>query len=175
MYSLNKISFTQVMTSDSDKLFKWINDPELVHFNSTFSPVDDLSHAEWFDRIRKDKSVRIFSIRKNENNELIGTCQLHSINLLHRTAELQIRIGETDQLEKGFGTDAVKLLLKFGFNELGLNRIFLRVFDSNERAIRVYEKAGMKIEGKLRESLFINGEFINILVLAILKSEFGNK
>ena len=175
MYSTDKVILTQVLSEDSNRLFKWINDPVLVHFNSSFSPVDDLSHAEWFDKVRKDRAVRIFAIRKINNKELIGTCQLHSIHPIHRSAELQIRIGQEDQQGKGFGTDAVNLLLKFGFNELGLNRIFLHVFDSNERATRVYEKAGMKVEGKLREGVFIDGEFKSILVLAILKREFSNK
>src|SRR5258708_5843729 len=175
MYSTDKIVLKQILSADSDKLFEWINDPDLVHFNAGFNPVDDISHSEWFDAIRKNNLVRIFSIRKAGTNELIGTCQLHSINLVHRVAELQIRIGETKELDKGLGTDAVNLLLKFGFNELGLNRVFLHVFDTNERAIKVYKKAGMKEEGVLREAVFINGSLRNLLILAILRSEVNTK
>ena len=174
IYSTNKVKLTPLLSADSNILFKWINDPELVHYNASYLPIDDISHKEWFELVRKNNSVRIFAIRKTDDDHLVGTCQLHSINLVHRMAELQIRIGENSEQQKGFGTDAVKLLLQFGFKELGLNRIYLHVFQDNKRAVNVYEKAGMKIEGKLREAAFINGSFKNILILSILKNDFSS-
>ena len=103
-------------------MFEWINNKELIEFNSYYKEIDREDHNKWFDRIRQDQTVSIFAIEL-DNGDFIGSCQLHSIHPVYRNAELQIRIGETQEHGKSYGTKACKLLLKHGFEELDLKRI----------------------------------------------------
>jgi len=81
-------------------------------------------------------------------------------------------IGEKAYWSQGHGTDAVRLLLRYGFNELNLNRICLHVYSFNTRAIRCYEKAGFVLEGRLRQDVFHHGEYADALVMSVLRSEW---
>jgi RimJ/RimL family protein N-acetyltransferase len=122
---------------DSDALYDWINDPELVQLSAVFRPVTRAEHDGWFASVRARDDVAIFALR--EDGRLVGTCQLIVDG---DEAELRIRIGVPDARGRGLGTRAVNALVAHGFEELGLRRIWLQVFAVNARAIRTYEKAG---------------------------------
>src|SRR5437870_1931466 len=132
-----RVALTPLTLADSPALWQWINDREQVLFNSAYKPVPEWEHQAWFDSIRQQENVFIFGIRIFETDQLIGSCQLHSINSVNRTAELQIRLGCPDERGKGYGTEAVRLLLQFAFTDLNLNRVYLHVFADNTRAIQV--------------------------------------
>ena len=153
---------------DSDALFRWINDRDTVVFNAPFEAVARADHDRWFDAIRQAGDVRIFAIVERAGDRLVGTCQLLNISRRHRSAELQIRIGEPDARGKGLGTHAVRQLVAHGFGELGLHRIALTVRTDNERAIRTYRSCGFQEEGIAREAAFIEGRFVDLLCMAIL-------
>lgn len=122
---------------DSDALFAWINDRELVELSAAFAPVSRAEHDAWFASVRSREDVAVFAIR--EAGRLVGTCQLLVDG---DEAELRIRIGAADARDRGLGTQAVGLLLDHAFGPLGLRRVWLQVFAHNARAIRAYEKAG---------------------------------
>jgi RimJ/RimL family protein N-acetyltransferase len=122
---------------DSDALFAWINDRELVELSAVFRPVSRAEHDAWFAAVRARDDVAIYAIR--EDGALVGTCQLIREGT---EAELRIRIGVRTAQGRGIGTWAVRELVRRGFEELGLERIWLQVFAVNARAIRAYEKAG---------------------------------
>jgi RimJ/RimL family protein N-acetyltransferase len=124
---------------DSDALFAWINDRELVELSAVFRAVTRAEHDAWFASVRTRDDVAIHAIR--EDGALVGTCQLI---LEGAQAELRIRIGVRSAQSRGIGTWAVRELVRRGFEELGLERIWLQVFDVNTRAIRAYEKAGFR-------------------------------
>ena len=98
----------------------------------------------------------------------IGSCQLTNINYVHRSAELQIRIGRSDYQNKGAGSEAVRLLIQHGFDKLELHRIMLHVFSTNLRAIHVYKKNGFQQEGLLREAAFIEGRWLDVFVFGLI-------
>jgi RimJ/RimL family protein N-acetyltransferase len=154
--------------SDSDSLFRWINDRATVVYNAPFQPVARPQHDAWFAAIRQDPSVRIFAIVDRRDGRMVGSCQLLNISQQHRSAELQIRIGEPSARGQGVGTQAVQALLAYGFGELGLHRISLTVRADNERAIRSYRKCGFEVEGVLRDAAFIEGSFVDLLSMARL-------
>src|SRR5688500_5723763 len=108
---------TPLRDEDSEALFRWINDTELVELSAPFAPVPEDAHRRWFAEIRSRDDTAIFAIRTLDD-ELIGTCQLHGIDRRHRHAELQIRIGERDAWGRGHGTDAVRLLVAHAFEKL---------------------------------------------------------
>jgi len=170
-----QVALAPVKTDDLPLMFDWINDREQVHFNASYKPVSEQQHQEWFEALRLRKDIELFGIRLLETGELIGTCQLHSINKIHRNAELQIRLGNVSLRGQGYGTEAVRLLLEFAFKDLNLRRVYLHVFSSNLAAIHVYEKAGFTREGLLRKAAYINGEYVDVVVMGILLEEYAKQ
>ena len=138
-----RVTLAPLRDEDSDRLFAWINDRELVITSSPFRPVARADHDGWFEAIRRREDVRIFGIRTVDGDELIGSCQLHGIEP-GRTAELQIRIGQRHEQGKGYGREAVALLLRHAFGELGLDQVTLHVFESNAPARAVYRRTGFR-------------------------------
>jgi UDP-4-amino-4,6-dideoxy-N-acetyl-beta-L-altrosamine N-acetyltransferase len=163
------VELTPLRPDDSPLLFEWINDRSLVELSAPFRPISLSEHDEWFERILRRNDARIFAIR--EDGRLVGTCQLHSIHPVHRSAELQIRIGAADARGRGIGREALRQLLRQGFEELGLHRISLHVFATNEAAIRAYEHVGFRREGLLREAALLGGSWIDVLLMGVLAGE----
>lgn len=155
--------------SDSEVLFGWINDRTDVLLNSTYRPVHETAHRKWFEAIQQRQDLILFAIRTRSDDRLIGTCQLHSIHGVHQSAELQIRIGDAGSRNKGYGTEAVRQLVRFGLRDLNLQRIYLQVFASNARAIAAYVRVGFVREGLLRRAAFIDGKFEDIVLMAVLR------
>jgi RimJ/RimL family protein N-acetyltransferase len=164
------VELTPLRPEDSPLLFEWINDRALVGLSAPFRPVSQAEHDAWFEQIRSRDDVRIFGIR--EGGRLVGTCQLHSIHLVHRSAELQIRIGAPDARGRGIGTAATRRLLEIGFHQLGLHRVYLHVFATNDPARWLYERTGFRVEGVQREAVCIEGDWVDVLLMAILAAEF---
>jgi RimJ/RimL family protein N-acetyltransferase len=168
-----RVTLSPLRPEDSPLLFEWINDRELVTLSAPFEPVSAQAHGRWFNSIRFRDDVRIFGIRLHDDDRLVGSCQLHSIHPVQRSAELTIRIGEAEARGRSVGTEAVRLLLRYGFEELALHRIYLHVFDSNEPAQRLYRSVGFRREGVLREAAHIDGVWIDVVLMAMLRSEYS--
>lgn len=163
------VELTSLRPEDSPVLFGWINDRDLVVLSAPFRPVSQAEHEAWFAQIRQQADVRIFAIR--EDDRLVGSCQLHSIHPVHRSAELQIRIGAEHARGRGVGREALRQLLSYGFDEFDLHRIYLHVFATNERAIHLYEGAGFQREGFLREAARIEDAWVDVLLMALLRND----
>ncbi len=175
MLKAEHVLLTPLSNDDISILFNWINDRELVLYNASYKPIHEKQHREWFEIVQQRKDMIIFCIRLIETDKLIGTCQLHSIHNINRNAELQIRIGDISEQGKGYGTEAVCLLLKFAFKDLNLHRVYLHVFHNNLPAIRAYEKAGFVREGLLRKHTFIDGHYVDVVVMGVVREEFYAK
>jgi RimJ/RimL family protein N-acetyltransferase len=168
-----KIFLCELRCDDANVLFRWINDPETVRFNAPFAPVHEIGHIAWFNEVIRDATRVIFGIREHERSRLIGLLQLFDIHPVHRSAELMIRIGEEADRNFGAGSEAVELAAKFAFHDRNLQRVWLRVFADNKRAIRAYEKAGLQVEGTLRRACFVDGRWRDEVVMAILSDASG--
>jgi RimJ/RimL family protein N-acetyltransferase len=169
----SRIALQPLRLADLPVLFDWINDREQVLFNAPYKPVSEYQHRAWLEAVQQRTDLAIFGIRLLETDKLIGTCRLHSIDAVHRSAELQIRLGDVAARGVGCGTEAVTLLLQFAFRDLNLHRVVLHVFSSNAAAIRVYEKAGFRREGVLRKAAHIDGEYVDVLIMGILRDEYA--
>ena len=168
----NHLRLRPLQKSDADLLYEWITDRELVIHNSPFFPVSETDYEVWVERMMKNRSdLVVFVIEDLASEQAIGTCQLLNINWIHRSAELQIRIGSPTFQGRGFGSEAISLLCAFGFMELNLHRIYLSVFKKNERAIRAYRKCGFVEEGVMRESAFIDGHWIDVTLMGLLNDQ----
>ena len=113
-----------------------------------------------------------FSIRTLADDKLIGELGLDVINWSGRDAFVGLGIGETEYWSKGYGTDVMNVLLRFAFTEINLRRVTLTVFEYNPRAIRSYEKAGFRHEGRLRSLLNREGQRWDELFMGILREEW---
>ena len=119
----------------------------------------------------------MFSIRTLEDDSLIGEIGLDGILWSHRETFVGISLGERQKWGKGYGTDAMRILLRYAFTELNLQRVSLTVFEYNPRAIRSYEKAGFKVEGRVRQFLNRDGQRWDMIFMGVLRDEWlkGNQ
>jgi len=113
-----------------------------------------------------------FSIRTLAEDKLIGELNLDVVNWNGRDAFVGLGIGETEYWSKGYGTDVMNVLLRFAFTEINLRRVTLTVFEYNPRAIRSYEKAGFRHEGRTRCLLHREGRRWDELYMGILREEW---
>jgi RimJ/RimL family protein N-acetyltransferase len=171
---MEKIRLRALTAEDAKITWKWQNSPEIKEFYSDHPyPVNYELEKLWYDKITYTNiPVTVFGIEVLENQKLIGMSILKNINLIHRSAELGIFIGDTSEKHKGYSSEATLFTLKFGFMDLGLNRIYLKVHEDNAPAIRLYEKTGFKKEGVMRKSVFKNDRFKNEIIMSLLNEEF---
>ncbi|MFD0590938.1 GNAT family N-acetyltransferase [Paenibacillus sp. GCM10027627] len=116
-----------------------------------------------------------FRLRKISDDELIGFICIHSIEWNNGGGRLAIGIGEAGNRNKGYGTEALNLILRYAFHELNLHRVGLDVIEYNAKGIRAYEKAGFQVEGRIRESVWRDGKRVDRIVMGILRSEWEDK
>lgn len=170
-----RIRFRAPERDDLSTFVNWINDPEVRAGLSLFLPMSMAQEERWYDdMIKRPVEEHPLSIetKKGEDWIIIGNIGLFGFDSIARSAEAGILIGDRNYWNKGYGTDAMKLLLKHGFETLNLNRIFLRVYEDNPRAIRCYEKVGFQHEGRMRQARFASGKFVDILFMGILCEEW---
>jgi RimJ/RimL family protein N-acetyltransferase len=153
----------------------WLNDPEVTKGLALFLPLSQADEERWFeklaDRPPEEKPLAI-DVKGGRDWTLAGSSGFHNIEWNNRAAEIGIFIGDKSIWNKGYGTEAVRLLLRHGFETLNLNRIYLRVHGTNQRAIRAYEKAGFILEGRMRQAIYKHGRYEDQLLMSVLRSEW---
>lgn len=151
---------------------KWANDPGIRCLTGEVKPMTQASADEFFERVRSDKDRVWFVIVLRENGKVIGEAGLLRMFQVWRTTDLSIIIGEKEEWGKGYGTEAIGLLLDYAFGYLNFHRVAIGVVGFNERAIRFYEKAGFKREGIQREGYYYNHNYHDFVMMSILEDEF---
>ena len=146
---------------------------ELSSNTISIDPVGEVENQGWHESVQQRNDVVVFGARVLETEQLVGVGMLHSINFFHRTAEMHIRLKEEGMASSDHGNQAMGLLLLFAFRELNLNRLDRHVVSTNEAVIRACEKVGFVREGLLRKAAHIDGEYIDLVVLGILREDFG--
>ena len=131
--------------------------------------VDFEREKEVLSSLKKEKN---FAVRLLENNELLGNIGFNSIGEIHRTSEIGIMLGNPKYQRKGYGMEALNLLLDYGFSFLNLRNIYLKVFEYNEAAYNLYKKVGFKEVGRLRKAVEIMGKTYDEIIMDMLKEEF---
>ena len=168
------LSPKSVLDEDIERYTKWMNDFEVTDYIGGSSKVVTLTGERiWLEDMaknRKDISLEIVTL---DEDKLIGTISLDGFNMTDRSAVLGIFIGDSDYRSHGYGTEAIKLMLEYGFKYLNLHSIRLDVLDVNERAHKCYLKCGFKDTGKDRERVFLNSKYYDMLHMDILENEFA--
>jgi RimJ/RimL family protein N-acetyltransferase len=115
---------------------------------------------------------RGFVIADPATEAYIGQVNLDSIDWKNRVGKIGIVIGSSDNFGRGYGTEAMRLLIDFAFLDMNLNRLELEVYDFNERAIQCYLNCGFVQEGRLREKLYKKGRYLDVIQMGLLKSDW---
>jgi RimJ/RimL family protein N-acetyltransferase len=168
------ICLRSLTKKDFDKTFKWHNDLELKNLTLSHPfPVTDVQEEEWYNSLLKDSSNKnvYFGIEDKVNKELVGIIFLSKINMIHQTCWLGIFLGEENARGKGFGKEAVSLIVDYAFASLNLRKVSLEVVKTNKNAITVYKKLGFVQEGEMKRQVFIIGKFQDIILMSINKSK----
>ena len=162
----------------SQSFAQWNRDSEYMRLLDTDPPRLHSTKAikEWLEKeLEKATEMYWFAIRTLGDDRLVGDITLSVINWGSRDAFTGIAIGAREFWGKGYGTDAMQTLLRYGFLELNLRRVSLTVFEFNERARRSYEKTGFRLEGRQRQSMQREGRRWDILYMGILQEEWMEK
>lgn len=161
--------------SDLERYTEWLNDARVTRFLAMDTPFSLAQEEAWFERMTaaQGRDNYHFAICLRESGEAIGTIGLHGVDLKHGNAVMGIAIGTPAYWSRGFGTDALRALLDFGFGTLRLERIGLDVYSFNERARRSYEKCGFVLEGKARKAFFRDGKRHDLHLMGILREEWA--
>jgi RimJ/RimL family protein N-acetyltransferase len=160
----------------SKALPRWYRNSEYARLlSSSLMPMPSPKSATtWIEKevLEFSPASYFFSIRTLAEDKLIGDLELDVIDWSGRDAFVGLGIGETEYWGRGYGTDVMNVLLRFAFMEINLRRVTLTVFEYNPRAIRSYEKAGFRHEGRERKFLNKEGRRWDMLFMGILREEW---
>jgi RimJ/RimL family protein N-acetyltransferase len=162
---------------DIPMFLRWVNDPDVAENLEHFAVYNRVQEEAWFDRVSNGPRAElplVIEINQPENDICIpiGNLSFMNIHQFNRSAEIGIMIGEKQYWDQGYGTEAMRRMCQYGFEELNFHRIFLRVFEGNERGKAPYRKVGFIFEGTMREARYHRGRYWNVDFMSILKSEW---
>ena len=162
--------------SDISLFMKWHNDSEVNEYLGRYLPVTEYTEEKWLEEAASTKGgTRVnFIIEAIDDCESkpIGSIGLGMIDHRNQKAVLGIAIGEKDYWKKGYGTEAVRLIVEWGFKQLNLNRIDSYVFAPNTKSLKLHEKVGFVKEGTRRQTCYTNGRLVDEVVFGLLRKEW---
>jgi [ribosomal protein S5]-alanine N-acetyltransferase len=164
-----KIIIGPFVPDDIPAMYRWANDVVAARLDGAFRPVNLVDVVRQCESAGKDPARVMFAIRKRTEPAIIGHVHIQNINGVHRSADIGIRIGDEKNRGQGYGTDAFALALDFCWRHLNLNRVGLIVFRNNPRAVSVYKAAGFRTEGCLKRLFFIDGAWVDVLLMAAFR------
>ena len=167
----------------------WFNDPEVREHLLLYTPMSRAQEERWCERMLERENDFLFGIEAQDAEDadllpssperltgglwaLVGNIGLHGVDWKNRGATLGIVLGQRDCWGRGIGVEAIRIMLRFAFHELGLHRVQLEVFVPNRRAQRAYHKVGFRREGIRRQAFFQDGRYVDCLMLAMLREEY---
>jgi RimJ/RimL family protein N-acetyltransferase len=162
--------------SDVGSITRWHNDPDLMALFALARTGPEEYWSAWLETRLESPNAIYFGIVKKDDGRLIGYVHLEELYWSHKLCrDVGILIGEKDEWSKGYGTEAMELLVRYAFGELGLHRLELMTFDFNKRGIRVWEKCGFKKEGVMRQARLVNGEWGDLIFYALLEDGYRGR
>lgn len=169
----------KIVSNEEIELFTmWLNDFQVTDYIGRSTQIvtynGEKDYLENDDRNSNSVNFNIVELNKNKLNKprLLGSISLKDIDWINRSAELGIFIGDKEFRGKGYGTEAIQLLLDYGFRYLNLNSVKLTLLAVNERAYNCYLKCGFKYSGRDRNAIFLNGSYYDKIHMDILATEF---
>ena len=173
-----RIRLRPIEKDDLPRFVKWLADPEVRSYIDRHAPIGQVQEERWFDRNLISGDMQVWAIDAQPADMAvgpwvhIGSCGYRDIDWRSRAGEVGLLIGARDFWNQGYGTDAMQTLVAWGFYALNLNRVWLRVFSDNPRAIRCCEKVGFQEEGRLRQGNFYNGVYRDVVIMGVLREDW---
>ncbi len=176
MTAQSRIILRALEEADLERTHCWHNDPELyLTLVNPFRFVSKIAESEWLRRKAGYSASEVsLAICLRDDGQHIGNIYLGEIDWIARRAFLGIFIGSPEHRGKGYGREAMRQVLSHAFGDLNLNRVYLQVLADHASAIKLYEKCGFAVEGRLRSHVYKNGSYRDLLVMGITKDEFNN-
>lgn len=157
---------------DEPLSYDWFNDPEVTQYLTLRYPVSHRTEREFLESASQPGYGNAsFSVVKKSDGALLGGVSLEDGNPENRSATLGIAIGDKACWDGGYGTDAMRVLCRFGFEHMNLHRIQLEVYGGNDRARHVYDKVGFVLEGTRRAAHFKYGRYSDVHIMGLLEGE----
>src|SRR5208282_2848898 len=164
-----KINIGPFVPEDYAAMYCWANDVAAARFDGTFRPVNLSDVMRQCESAGKDPSRVMFAIRRHSETTIIGYLHIQNISSVHRSADIGLRIGEEKNRGHGYGKEALTMALDYCWRHLNLNRVGLLVFRNNPRAVSAYKAAGFRVEGRLKKFFFIDGAWVDVLLMAAFR------
>jgi RimJ/RimL family protein N-acetyltransferase len=166
-----RVYLRAIEEADAAACYTWISDPEVrVHLAMRSRPNTEKESLEYIRSIDQRRH-QMFAIVTRADGVYVGNIDLMDIRLADRAAEVGMVIGRKDYQQKGLGREALRLVCAHAFRTLNLHRVSLRVYATNDRAIKAYTAVGFKPEGRLRDDAFIDGRYVDTIVMGLLRGE----
>jgi RimJ/RimL family protein N-acetyltransferase len=176
MLTGQKVVLRPVKRSDIQYFLKWFNDPEVTQYLAMYLPMTEMAEEKWVENLANETNGTgvhfVIEAIGNESAKAIGSIGLHGISPKDHFATFGIAIGEKDYWSKGYGTEAARLIIKYGFEQLNLHRVSSSAFSFNERSLRLHRKVGFQEEGRQREAVFKNGQYHDLVMFGLLREEW---
>jgi len=169
-----KVSLRPLLESDADFFEEHLNDQDILQYLSLYRPVSLAKELEWIRELSKKETDIVLAIQslKKDCSGIIGSIGLHNINLKDRYATFGIVIANKFFHEQGLGTEAARLMIGYGFNQLNLHRINSSAIAFNTRSIKMHLRIGFLEEGRARKKFFKNGDYYDEILFGLLREEW---
>lgn len=170
-----KVYLTTIEEEDLEQLRQWRNLPEYRKHFREYREISSTMQKWWFEhKVNGDNTTIMFAIRQLDTDELIGCCGLCYINWIHRHSDLSLYIGKDQAYidAEGIAEESCKLLFEYGFNELGLNKIWTEIYEFDTKKYELYKKFNFQQDGRLRKQYFYDGRWWDSYLLSLLRDEY---
>jgi len=167
------VSLFAVEKEDLQHFRDWRNNPDFRKYFREYRELNLAQQEKWFEeKVVKDNTTLMFSIKRNDDNELLGCCGFVYINWVHRHADLSLYVGWEDAYidDKGYAEESCRLLLDYGFNELCLNKVWTEIYEFDDKKKTLYDKCGFHQDGLLRQNYWYDGKWWDSRILSVLNS-----
>jgi RimJ/RimL family protein N-acetyltransferase len=167
-----RIHLRPLEPSDAAVAAPWFNRHDVRRTTRRYLPLSLRDEQQFIEQHGVSEHNVPLGICWSEDDRLVGACGLHAIDVRARHAEIGIVIGDPADWGRGIATEAMRLVVDYGFSELNLNRIYLTVFEDNPSARHIYEKLGFRLEGTHRSHAFREGRYWDIHYMGLLADEW---
>ena len=169
---LQKLSAEDV----NERYVSWLNDSEVCRYNSHGDTLYTLEMArEYVKRVSSSPAYEVFAIFAKDSGKHVGNISLQNIHAINRSAEYAILLGDKDYWGKGIAHEASELIVKYGFEELHLHRVWCGTSIENEPMKKLAARLHFKEEGLRRQAMCKNGRFVDVVEYGLLRDEYTSK
>lgn len=171
----DKIYLRPFEMSDAPKMAPWINDYEVTRNLRIHRPMSTKHEEDFVAHVHKLEHDVTLAMVVKEGDKLIGSVGLHNVDVTNRHCMFGIVIGEKALWGKGYGTEGTRMMTMYAFETLNMNRVWLHVYEFNARGMKAYEKVGYKKEGLLRQHVYREGRYWDVVSMGILRTDWDEQ